>query len=94
MRLKFHLLKYLVVIINRLRSFTVERNIIMQENTTSSVFTVAEQTKSREELRQTLKATAPKHLALNRAHAKLLSSSDTGIAISTYDRMHHRHSRS
>jgi len=49
---------------------------------------------SREELRQMLKAQTPGHPALNRVHAKLVASAETEIAISSYDRMHHRHSRS
>lgn len=66
----------------------------MQEKANSTIRTAAEQVNSQEEMGQILKATPPKHPALNRVHAKLRSSSDTGMSISTYDRMHHRHSRS
>lgn len=46
------------------------------------------------ELSHMLKASAPQHPALNRVHAKLVASTETEVAISRYDRMHHRHSRS
>jgi hypothetical protein len=67
---------------------------VLQEKTTSTSSLRVEETRSREEISQVLKAAPPKHPALNRVHARLISSSDTEIAISTYDRMHHRHSRS
>ena len=53
-----------------------------------------EPTTRREELGRVLKASAPQHPALNRVHAKLVASAETEVAISSYDRMHHRHSRS
>lgn len=53
-----------------------------------------EATARREELGRMLKASAPQHPALNRVHAKLVASAETEVAISSYDRMHHRHSRS
>jgi hypothetical protein len=36
---------------------------------------------------------APKHPALSRVHEKLNSSSAVEAAITSYDRMHHRHNR-
>lgn len=53
-----------------------------------------EPTARREDLGRMLKASAPQHPALNRVHAKLVASAETEVAISSYDRMHHRHSRS
>ena len=49
---------------------------------------------SREDVGRALKASAPRHPALGRVHARLASSSEAEAAISRYDRMHHRHSRS
>lgn len=42
---------------------------------------------------QIIKSVAPKHPALNRLHAELKNASGTS-AITSYDRMHHRHNRS
>lgn len=53
-----------------------------------------ESTARREDLGRMLKASAPQHPALNRVHAKLVATASTEVAISSYDRMHHRHSRS
>jgi hypothetical protein len=41
-----------------------------------------------------LKQSPLQHPALNRVQAKLVASADTEAVISSYDRMHHRHSRS
>ena len=46
------------------------------------------------ELAQSLKKFNLKHPALNRVRSQLLSSEGTEITITSYDRMHHRHSRS
>jgi hypothetical protein len=68
---------------------------MLQESTATNTLTVEEtRPDSREDLGQALKASAPQHPALGRVHAKLVSSSGTEVAISRYDRMHHRHSRS
>lgn len=40
-----------------------------------------------------IKSVAPKHPALSRLHAELKNTSGTA-AITSYDRMHHRHNRS
>lgn len=53
-----------------------------------------QQPEAREDLGCALKASAPRHPALGRVHDRLASSSETEAAISRYDRMHHRHSRS
>ena len=49
---------------------------------------------SPEQLGEVLKATSAQHPALSRLRARLTASTDTGGAITSYDRMHHRHSRS
>jgi hypothetical protein len=68
---------------------------MLQEQTATSTSNVEEQLHdSREDFGRALKASAPQHPALGRVHAKLVSSSETEMAISRYDRMHHRHSRS
>ncbi len=68
---------------------------MLQEKTAANAPTVEEgQPGPREDLGQALKASAPQHPALGRVHARLASSSETEAAISRYDRMHHRHSRS
>ncbi|MDQ3802343.1 MAG: hypothetical protein M3416_00585 [Acidobacteriota bacterium] len=68
---------------------------MLQEPTATNTSTVDEpQSGSREDLGRALKASAPQHPALGRVHAKLVSASETEVAISRYDRMHHRHSRS
>ena len=64
------------------------------ETVTSPVNTNTDQPARREEIGQALKASAPRHPALNRVHAKLVASAETEVAIARYDRMHHRHSRS
>jgi hypothetical protein len=46
------------------------------------------------ELAQSLRKFNLKHPALNRVRSQLLSSKGTGANITSYDRMHHRHSRS
>lgn len=43
---------------------------------------------------QTLKAAPVNHPALRRLRTKLVSKGETEIAITSYDRMHHRHNRS
>jgi hypothetical protein len=53
-----------------------------------------QQPESREDFGRALKASAPRHPALGRVHVRLTSSPETEAAISRYDRMHHRHSRS
>ena len=68
---------------------------MLQEKTAANAPTVDErQPGPREDLGRALKASAPQHPALGRVHARLASSSETEAAISRYDRMHHRHSRS
>jgi hypothetical protein len=47
-----------------------------------------------EQLQQTLKDTPQSHPALSRVQAKLVATAETESVISSYDRMHHRHSRS
>jgi hypothetical protein len=49
---------------------------------------------SEERLQQMLKESPLRHPALNRVQAKLVESAETESVISSYDRMHHRHSRS
>jgi hypothetical protein len=46
------------------------------------------------ELVHILKNLKPKHPALNRVCAKLVASEGIESAITSYDRMHHRHNRS
>ena len=46
------------------------------------------------EFSQILKTLKPKHPALNRVRAKLVASEKIETAITSYDRMHHRHNRS
>lgn len=53
-----------------------------------------EQPTLREEISQVLKTSAPRHPALKRVHAKLVASAETEVAITRFDRMHHRHNRS
>lgn len=67
---------------------------MLTETVTSPVNATTEQPTRREEIGQALKASAPRHPALNRVHAKLVASAETEVAIARYDRMHHRHSRS
>lgn len=69
---------------------------MLTETSTSPVSVMEEPraTERREDLGTMLKASAPLHPALNRVHAKLVASAETEVAISRYDRMHHRHSRS
>ncbi len=68
----------------------------MLNDTNASPVAVMEEepTAHREDLGRMLKASAPQHPALNRVHAKLVATASTEVAISSYDRMHHRHSRS
>ena len=49
---------------------------------------------SQEQLYQMLKTSPLSHPALNRVHAKIVATAETESVISSYDRMHHRHSRS
>ena len=49
---------------------------------------------AQEQLHQMLRAYPVRHPALNRVQAKMVASSETEAVISSYDRMHHRHSRS
>ncbi|MBW4598527.1 MAG: hypothetical protein KME29_02680 [Calothrix sp. FI2-JRJ7] len=49
---------------------------------------------SAEEMSQILKSLSLKHPALNRVRAKLVASDKIETAITSYDRMHHRHNRS
>ena len=68
---------------------------MLTEATSSRVnATPDQQPARREEIGQALKASAPRHPALNRVHARLVASAETEAVISRYDRMHHRHSRS
>ena len=46
------------------------------------------------ELAQTLRNVDLKHPALNRVRVQLLSAEGVETAITSYDRMHHRHNRS
>ncbi|WP_016869186.1 MULTISPECIES: YhhA family cyclophane-containing RiPP [Fischerella] len=46
------------------------------------------------EFSQIIKSLNPKHPALNRVRAKLLAVEKIETAITSYDRMHHRHNRS
>ncbi|MBD0343727.1 MAG: hypothetical protein ICV55_01540 [Coleofasciculus sp. C3-bin4] len=46
------------------------------------------------ELAKSLRKFNLKHPALNRVRSQLLSSEGTETTITSYDRMHHRHSRS
>jgi hypothetical protein len=66
------------------------------ENISSPVNGISEQPPlTEEQLNQMLKESSPlNHPALNRVQAKVLASADTEAVISSYDRMHHRHSRS
>lgn len=60
---------------------------------TSNCVEVSDETTSTE-LVQLLKNIKPKHPALNRVRAKLVASETIETAITSYDRMHHRHNRS
>ena len=65
------------------------------ENLASSVNAINEpQPLTADQLQQMLKESPMRHPALNRVHAKLVASAETESVISSYDRMHHRHSRS
>lgn len=65
------------------------------ENLASSVNAINEpQPLTEEQLQQVLKESPLLHPALNRVQAKLVASAETESVISSYDRMHHRHSRS
>lgn len=68
---------------------------MLKETIASPVSTLEEQQLGSEiDISDALKTYAPQHPALNRVHAKLVSATETEVAISRYDRMHHRHSRS
>jgi len=67
---------------------------MLTEQNASPVSALEAKPVRQEEIGQMLKASAPQHPALNRVHAKLVASAGTEAAISRYDRMHHRHSRS
>ena len=58
-----------------------------------SVDFTTKQELSASESAQVIKTLNPKHPALNRLHAELKNAGGTA-AITAYDRMHHRHSRS
>lgn len=65
------------------------------ENLASTVKAINEPQPFTEEQRQQLLKESPlRHPALNRVQAKLVASAETEAVISSYDRMHHRHSRS
>jgi hypothetical protein len=49
---------------------------------------------AKDELQKILRESPLRHPALNRVQAKLVASAETEAVISSYDRMHHRHSRS
>lgn len=70
--------------------------MLNETNFSSSLIAVMEEQQfaHSQNIGQLLKASAPRHPALNRVHAKLVASDETEEAISRYDRMHHRHSRS
>jgi hypothetical protein len=68
---------------------------MLQEQTVADAPAADErQPAAREDFGRDLKASAPRHPALGRVHARLVSEGETEAAISRYDRMHHRHSRS
>ncbi|MDX6406590.1 MAG: hypothetical protein QOH70_4045 [Blastocatellia bacterium] len=69
---------------------------MLHENVSSPVNGINEQHPlSDEQLNQMLRESSPLiHPALNRLQARLLASADTEAVITSYDRMHHRHSRS
>jgi hypothetical protein len=54
---------------------------------------ISQQSFTTSESAQIIKSVAPKHPALSRLHTELKSMTGTS-AITSYDRMHHRHSRS
>lgn len=60
----------------------------------SSVSNTSQDKLSATELAQTLRSADLKHAALNRVRARLLSVESVEAIITSYDRMHHRHSRS
>lgn len=65
------------------------------ENLASSVNAINEpQPLTGDELQQVLKESPLRHPALNRVQARLVALAETESVISSYDRMHHRHSRS
>jgi len=65
------------------------------ENLASSVNAINEpQPLAEDQFQQMLKESPLRHPALNRVQAKLVASAETESVISSYDRMHHRHSRS
>lgn len=47
-----------------------------------------------ERLEESLRTTVPRHPALNRLRGRMIASADVSAAITSYDRMHHRHNRS
>ncbi len=55
---------------------------------------VAEQSPVDADIRAAVIAAAPTNPALQRLQQRVLERADTGEAITSYDRMHHRHSRS
>lgn len=68
---------------------------MLTENFASTVNAINEpQPLTEEQLQQMLKESPLRHPALNRVQAKLVASAETEAVISSYDRMHHRHSRS
>jgi hypothetical protein len=68
---------------------------MLTENLSSPVNAIDEQQPlTEDQLQQMLKEFPLRHPALNRVQAKLVAGADTEAVISSYDRMHHRHSRS
>jgi hypothetical protein len=53
-----------------------------------------ENTRTTEELREAIRKTEPQHPALDRLRARVVAAEETSTTITSYDRMHHRHSRS
>jgi hypothetical protein len=68
----------------------------MLTETISSPVTTADDIPAvtQEQLYQMLKTSPLSHPALNRVQAKIVATAETESVISSYDRMHHRHSRS
>lgn len=68
---------------------------MLTDNVSSPVNAINEQPPpTGEELQKMLKESPLRHPALNRVQAKLVATAETEAVISSYDRMHHRHSRS
>ena len=68
---------------------------MLAENISSPVNAINEKLPlTEQQLRERLQGSPLRHPALNRVQAKLVASAGTEAVISSYDRMHHRHSRS